>query len=108
MIMRREPRTTSGRIAIEMRFNSSAGARFCHIAFGTVPNIAPPSRRKWRSRIGRSSRSPSCIDGLLQLDEDAVRRRWVDEGDERAVRAGAGRLVDQAHALLFQACQRGA
>ena len=42
----RAPRTSSGRIASVMRLRSSAGAFFAHSAFGTTPNIAPPSSRK--------------------------------------------------------------
>src|SRR5262245_14107608 len=107
MIIKRSPRTSSGRIAMVTRLRPSAGARFSQSGFGTTPNIAPPSRRKCLSRSGVSSRLPSCIDLLLQLDEDAMRRSRVDERDERPVRARPRRLVDQADALFLQARQRG-
>ena len=41
-----------------MRLRSSAGVRFSHSAFGTTPNMAPPSSRKKPSYSEINSRSP--------------------------------------------------
>jgi hypothetical protein len=43
------------------RLRSSAGATFSQAGFGTMPNIAPPSRRKKPSYAGWSSNSPRRI-----------------------------------------------
>src|SRR5438445_6098312 len=45
--------------------------------------------------------------GLLQLDEDAVRGGGMNEGDERAFRARARLLVDEARAAGFEVRDRG-
>ena len=108
MIIVRAPRTMSGRIASVIRLRSSAAPSSTTATFGTVPNIEPPSRRKKPSHREMSSRSPSengwiadapapgSVDGrLFQLDQHAVRRGRMDEGDERAFGAGARPIVDQ-------------
>ena len=47
-------------------------------------------------------------DTLLQLDEDSVRAGRMDERDQRAVRAGPRRFVDQADAFFLQPGEDGA
>src|SRR6058998_3647201 len=117
MIIVRAPRTMSGRMASVIRLRSSAGACRLQSTFGTTPNMAPPSRRKNPSQTEMSSKLPRekrwmcelygcCVlgvrvlragCGLFELDQDAVGRRRVDEGDRRAFGARARRLVDHAH-----------
>src|SRR5262245_19781652 len=123
MIIRRSPRTSSGRIASEILLRSSAAFRFSHSGLGTTPNIAPPSRRKWRSSRGVSCSCPSvnaqlptpdspipCCSWskhLRQLDEHSVSSGGMNKGDQGIVGAGPRLLVDQSDALLFQPRQRG-
>ena len=45
---------------------------------------------------------------LFELDQHPVRRRRVDEGDERTFGAGSRLLVDQANAARLELRQRGA
>ena len=74
---------------------------------------APPARREntvsdpgnvERGELEVSQRNaPGCqtnggAAGLLQLDQHAMRGRWMDEGHERAFRPGTRFLVDQADA----------
>ena len=84
-----------------------------------MPNMAPPSSAKnpsdKRDQLEIAKRVPP--DGLehlhlrrwlLQLDEHAVRRRRMDEGDHaRLRRPGARLLVDQANAAALQMRERG-
>ncbi len=61
MIIVRAPRTTNGRTASVMRLRSSAGIVLSHNAFGTLPNIEPPSTRMYPSLREISSSSPERV-----------------------------------------------
>ena len=101
---------------------------------GRRPALSAPTAVSARRRTSRrhrapkkpsltviSSRSPSVISrrpcrgacaaadagGLLQLDQHAVRRRGMNEGDQRAFGAGPRALVDQPGAARLQLRQRG-
>ena len=101
-----------------MRCRSSAGASFSQSGRGTTPNIAPPSSRNGPSCSIVSCRSPKASRlisstgpwrrRLLQLDEHAVRRRRMDERDQRVLRPGPRLGVDQADAARLELLERGA
>src|SRR5205807_791987 len=55
------------------------------------------ARHSVGTMVGAAEAAP-CT--LLELDENAVRARRMNEGVERALGAGAGLLVDQSHASL--------
>src|SRR6266545_2568815 len=83
IIIVRAPRTMRGRIAMVMRLRSSAIARRLHSGFGTVPNIAPPSRWMNPSQSEISSRLPSL---------------YCCTCDSSAMADGARLIVDQPRA----------
>ena len=124
MIIVRAPRTISGRMPSVTRLRSSAGATADHCAFGTMPNINPPSIRRKPSDREISSSSPrvnleiaggGCLTAdrladprLLELDQHAVRRRGMDERDRRAFRAWPRMFVDQPDAARSEMVDCGA
>ena len=111
------PATSSGRIASWMRLRSSGGARFSHS--GSARRRTSRRRRGGRSRrdsvdqleiaeraTARRRDSATVGARLLQLDQHAVRRRRMDERDERAFGARPRLLVDQPDAARLQLRER--